>query len=827
MLEENPHSVTLARDVVAAVSVGELVRRQLGIAEDPWELALVQRDLVWQADRMTALLDSLLARYPIGALLLCQVDRESDTRPQGTLQGHERRVSAMTPQLVDGQQRSHALLSLFTDRGYGRFYLDLAAEWTRRGDYIAWLPSDVPDGEGVSDVDESRRPDPRRFADLALMSMRTATGELWADTISLPITDPDLESVVAALGMTTMTIPTDATERTQLRLKLNRLLDAWHEPRIPVVTAVVDAPEDILELFTRVNRGGEAVSQNDLYFAAVKTFWHDPDVEADVVSAKAALDQIVEATGGLLDLWGALSLVSRLALAGLGEGDIVPLRVERLSRANKDFIIQAIRACAPVIAERVAPFVSQLREASELKQGLRFVHRQLWEEVLAWAVVSSRGEVRWNADDIDRVESYVMAASLFGYASRLRDPYRRDAMRVCLNAAMHGSSFPLSDLRAVAWRAEGLRRGRAAVLASTDHQALAKANSALVIAAAQALDDDVRGLDWDHLVPASWRSKFRLPRGSGRQYREEAKHLNDPGNFWQIDLSANREVQAAAPRSKFARIEKFDPAGKGRVAPSRNSGIDPDHLPRFISVGDALESGDDMAVAAARFAALINERNDWLIRRIYEGPRGAVVRSFGSDHPAEAIEPPPLAEGLDEVLGIKEIRSDLEAAIRARRKKVTTADLGIEAILAPSGEWAGLGERLLSVLRDVTLKHAKLSGAGVRSWIFKNASKQTAERAVPILPIDAQDRLLLIATGRNVGDGAPPFWIKVTSDSPNAVEMWERLRAAGDIPIDLFNGAPAIPVRVGPEMSWNEMRETVDKAFSRVREVLEQDALAN
>jgi len=34
---------------------------QLGRDDDPWELALVQRDLVWKQDRMVGLLDSLLA----------------------------------------------------------------------------------------------------------------------------------------------------------------------------------------------------------------------------------------------------------------------------------------------------------------------------------------------------------------------------------------------------------------------------------------------------------------------------------------------------------------------------------------------------------------------------------------------------------------------------------------------------------------------------------------------------------------------------------------------------------------------------------------------
>lgn len=59
------------------VSVRELVLRRAGWEPDPWDLALVQRAEVWDAVRMRHLLDSLLAGYPIGAILLCRVAQPS------------------------------------------------------------------------------------------------------------------------------------------------------------------------------------------------------------------------------------------------------------------------------------------------------------------------------------------------------------------------------------------------------------------------------------------------------------------------------------------------------------------------------------------------------------------------------------------------------------------------------------------------------------------------------------------------------------------------------------------------------------------------------
>ena len=59
---------------VESMSVSDLIRQRLD-PDDPWELALVQRHLVWDEVRMARLLDSLLAGYPIGSLLVCRVQQ--------------------------------------------------------------------------------------------------------------------------------------------------------------------------------------------------------------------------------------------------------------------------------------------------------------------------------------------------------------------------------------------------------------------------------------------------------------------------------------------------------------------------------------------------------------------------------------------------------------------------------------------------------------------------------------------------------------------------------------------------------------------------------
>ena len=103
---------------------------------------------------------------------------------------------------------------------------------------------------------------------------------------------------------------------------------------MPVMRATVGAPEDILELFARLNRGGMPTRDADIYFAAVKTFWND---------AEPRLKRVVDASRrGADDGYGspfltierALRFISRLAGRGLGGGDVIPLTVERIAGAG-------------------------------------------------------------------------------------------------------------------------------------------------------------------------------------------------------------------------------------------------------------------------------------------------------------------------------------------------------------------------------------------------------------------------------------------------------------------------------------------------------------
>lgn len=811
--------VKVPAKAISSISVRKVVRMQLGLEADPWELALVQRDLVWQEDRMITLLDSLLEGYPIGSLLICRVPgMETDARAIGTAQGEERRVAEMTPQLVDGQQRAYALFSIFTGSGHGRFYLNLLAERTHDASYIQWRPNpDVShDVEGFAADESHATPDLGRFVDLSE----------WAETAYLIARDLAAGELRRAIHILNdrFEFPEAPEQQAVLEDRLKRLVNLWFEERIPVVSATVDGPEKILELFQRVNRGGAQVSGNDLYFAAVKTFWHDPMVPTEsAVSAKAALDAVVRSTAGLLDTWGALSLISRLALAGIGEGDLVPLKVERLSKSNKSFVIRAIQSVSNVVAARLTPFTFELRRHSSLRQGLRFVHRHLWEEVFAWAVLCDRDVVDWAETDFKPVESYLLGASLFSYPQVLGDPYRRDALAVALDAGMNGDDFPLERLLAVARsRSEDLRRARRAVPQSVDYDSIAKANVQLVVAAAQGMPDDVVGLDWDHVIPASWRERLRLPRGAGRQFREEAKYIAYPGNFWQIDLSANRDLKADPPGRKFDRLVGWAGTPKGRVTPESFSGMTLTQIEGFRLVGDAFEA-KDKSQAAQVLKELIGDRTRWLTQRLLESTDFLEIHRFGADHYVDAIGAPPFAPALAERLGLHTIRDEMEAAHSAERARHAAAWNDEAVLLGLGGVWndTGQAKKLLWVLVQVTLRHAKRTGKGKSERVQKSVDTRAMWRDIYLLPLSSNDRLRLLLTGRQTADGHSPFRVQV--HGPSAASIAAQIKEHPSFAADATGSPVEVSISIKPEMGWDESLKVIDEAVTKLRQLIEAD----
>jgi Protein of unknown function DUF262 len=439
-----------------ALSVRDIVRQRIGADPDTWRLALVQRDKVWDHVRMRYLLDSLLNGYPIGSLLVCRV------KGQSRVMTFEDRKTVDagdgTWQLLDGQQRVNGLYSMLTTFGdYGHFYLLMTERLpepqgpvtARRGrdqglKYIHWQQEKEADAVVP---DREHRVDLSRWYEWA---ERDGGAGLTRVTCSL---DASADGVVGLLNELDPDFADELnnSQKEIARDLLRRLITLWQSPTIPVQYLSLGSPLALLEVFTRINRAGVPVAGQDLFFAAVKTLWND--AEDTVVRIEERLTPAVDGNvkrDPLVERMGVLRLAGRLAARVVGQADLLPLAVDRLSGERGAEVIEAMRGLGdpdskPIL--RMAALIRVLVSQSGLGFGLYSVEPRLWDDVLAWAAVNPRTEdSEWLVQNLHNVDSYLLGATAFQYPLVLGDQYARLAMIEALGAGAAGDAFPVEPI---------------------------------------------------------------------------------------------------------------------------------------------------------------------------------------------------------------------------------------------------------------------------------------------------------------------------------------------------------------------------------------------
>jgi hypothetical protein len=541
---------------VEAVSVGELIRRRTGRSADPWQLSLVQRNEVWDEVRMARLLDSLLAGYPIGGLLVCRVLQGGSILVQ-TAEGREaRRADEHVSQLIDGQQRVNALVCLFSTAGaYGRFFLDMTAPRdtedvvTKRSAkrattrYIRWSAF----GEFVDGKRDGER---GRFLDLSRLSeWATHVGPAAVDAAAVAVErDPRV-----CLEVLKQIDPgfTDDLDPGALKVaadRTRRLIDTWRLPRIPVQHLVLDQPSDVLQVFTRINTEGVQVAGEDIFFAGVKTLW--PGAEQAVYRVVRDVPTVSRMT--------ALRVLSRLASVQVDQGDMLPLRVDRLNGAKGDRLITALEGLASSSPElhRMRLVTSALTSGSHLGHGLRLVDAQLFDHVLAWAAVNESIEsvaelTAW----LPGVATYLVGATAYRYLTVLRDTFSRLAFREALAAGVLGEPFPLERVVAASRRQwPDLRVGQRSIQSGPVE---VSGNATLFLSILQDVPFDLppgRQVEWDHIYPQALASRMRWRGLDGTgylQHHPKRHYVWHGANLSALDAVLNLAASDLPPSDRF------------------------------------------------------------------------------------------------------------------------------------------------------------------------------------------------------------------------------------------------------------------------------------
>ena len=327
---------------------------------------------------------------------------------------------------------------------------------------------------------------------------------------------------------------------------------------MPVQRSELESEQDVLQVFERLNLEGVRVSGEDVFFAAIKTHW--PEAEPDLL-------RVTEAAP-ILGRISALRLLSRLAALADGQGDLIPLRVDRLNGPRGNAIrvrLRALCAATGLVLDRLRDVATAIIERSGLGYALQSLPGTLFDPVLAWAAVSSP-PLELSDEDLTEIAGFVLGAALFRYPQVFDDAWARLTLQVALAAGIEDEPFPVAGILAATRSRWPDSRVANRVIprldGDRDNLAIINANSALLLSVVQrlpfklparlrgakAIDGDPQcQVEWDHIWPANQQRRMRLGRGLVKG----SDRVHHTGNFWALDRPLNNYLRDKPPRAKF------------------------------------------------------------------------------------------------------------------------------------------------------------------------------------------------------------------------------------------------------------------------------------
>ena len=349
--------------------------------------------------------------------------------------------------------------------------------------------------------------------------------------------------------------------------RVQALLRAWNAKSMPVVKLRLGDPTDVLQVFNRVNRAGTPVSNDDIFFAAVRTLWVEAEKHVVCVSECASPGKRVS-TPALLPPMDALRLLTRMASIRNGQGDVVPLDIERLrgesgrSEQGQSKLIremQALSKTGSVFLDRLKMLARLASRRSKLGYALHLIPKRLWDPVFAWAAQHKTGEL----DDAALLPAweFLVGATAFRYLSVFGPAFERVCMEEAVKAGAQGEAFPLGKiLERCREKWPGLRRGQRAVVGLEDDGAkrnLVNSNAALLLHVVQRVRFELREgkeFDVEHIYPQALVEKMKW-RGSDEGQRLQrhgsARDVFRAGNLCILDREVNQQVGKKWPDEKI------------------------------------------------------------------------------------------------------------------------------------------------------------------------------------------------------------------------------------------------------------------------------------
>jgi len=239
-------------------------------------LPAIQREFVWSADKIELLFDSLMRNYPIGSLLMWKVqgNNKTDHRYYSVLKNYREKYNTHCQEIntnsisdfeavLDGQQRLTAL------------YIGLKGSYAYKRKNYAWKDNEnsIPTRKlylclSENSIDEDENEDGRVF------DFRFLTNEEIDESMLLWFAVGDILALNGTYELNQFLKKNEWDSNEYISNTLSRLLDVIHVKTL--INYYLELEQDYdkaLNIFIRINSGGEKLSYSDLIMSTLISGW--------------------------------------------------------------------------------------------------------------------------------------------------------------------------------------------------------------------------------------------------------------------------------------------------------------------------------------------------------------------------------------------------------------------------------------------------------------------------------------------------------------------------------------------------------------------------
>lgn len=291
----------------------------------------IQRSLVWTNEQIVNFWDSLLRGYPIGMMMVHQINHQASTQNQAqgiNAQGQLETTKANDYQLFDGQQRLSTILLGFNEgilANSKRLWLDIGSDPTPNSGYLFQLrissegqPFGYDPNEPNNKIPLNKRRDcweKWRNKNPEITQSKSvfqkAEGSDLADAKNAILLSDLLEKLIRGENLKDFFLTKGVNEQQAAKL-VNGLNTAINIQIVfqTISEEIIKNSEAYTRLFARIGQGGTRLSEDELTYSLIK--YHYPQVRPAM--EKISADPEIGRLSGEVDLTlGALRLAKYIA----------------------------------------------------------------------------------------------------------------------------------------------------------------------------------------------------------------------------------------------------------------------------------------------------------------------------------------------------------------------------------------------------------------------------------------------------------------------------------------------------------------------------------